>query len=103
MWTTEKIIDKFSSIFYIETVEAKKKPTTFKLEVVRKEIYMKKEMFNQWYEEYGKEIAKNSLPIDNVDEKEIRITAKEKGSRRKMLLRLRNRSNICWISLGPTT
>ena len=38
---------------------------------------MKKEMFNQWYEEYGKEIAKNSLPIDNVDEKEIRITAKE--------------------------
>ena len=25
---------------------------------------MKKEMFNVWYNEYGKELAKNALPIE---------------------------------------
>ena len=34
-------------------------------------------MFNVWYNEYGKELAKNALPIDDVDEKEIRRKAKE--------------------------
>ena len=29
-------------------------------------------MFNVWYNEYGKELAKNALPIDDIDEKEIR-------------------------------
>ena len=38
---------------------------------------MKKKMFNVWYNEYGKELAKNALPIDDVDEKEIRRKAKE--------------------------
>lgn len=38
---------------------------------------MKKEMFNVWYDEYGRELAKNALPIDDVDEKEIRRKAKE--------------------------
>lgn len=38
---------------------------------------MKKEMFNVWYNEYGRELAKNALPIDDVDEKEIRRKAKE--------------------------
>lgn len=38
---------------------------------------MKKEMFNVWYNGYGKELAKNALPIDDVDEKEIRRKAKE--------------------------
>lgn len=38
---------------------------------------MKKEMFNVWYKEYGRELAKNALPIDDVDEKEIRRKAKE--------------------------
>ena len=38
---------------------------------------MKKKMFNIWYNEYGKELAKNALPIDDVDEKEIRRKAKE--------------------------
>ena len=38
---------------------------------------MKKEMFNVWYNKYGKELAKNALPIDDVDEKEIRRKAKE--------------------------
>ena len=38
---------------------------------------MKKEMFNVWYNEYGKELAKNALPIDDVYEKEIRRKAKE--------------------------
>lgn len=38
---------------------------------------MKKEMFNVWYNEYGKELAKKALPIDDVDEKEIRRKAKE--------------------------
>ena len=38
---------------------------------------MKKEMFNVWYNEYGKELAKNALPIDDADEKEIRRKAKE--------------------------
>ena len=34
-------------------------------------------MFNVWYNEFGKELAKNALPIDDVDEKEIRRKAKE--------------------------
>ena len=38
---------------------------------------MKKKMFNIWYNEYGKELAKNALPIDDVNEKEIRRKAKE--------------------------
>ena len=38
---------------------------------------MKKEMFNVWYNEYGRELAKNALPIDDVDEKDIRRKAKE--------------------------
>ena len=38
---------------------------------------MKKKIFNVWYNEYGKELAKNALPIDDVDEKEIRRKAKE--------------------------
>ena len=38
---------------------------------------MKKKMFNVWYHEYGKELAKNALPIDDVNEKEIRRKAKE--------------------------
>ena len=38
---------------------------------------MKKEIFNVWYNEYGRELAKNALPIDDVDEKEIRRKAKE--------------------------
>ena len=38
---------------------------------------MKKEIFNIWYNGYGKELAKNALPIDDVDEKEIRRKAKE--------------------------
>lgn len=38
---------------------------------------MKKEMFNVWYNEYGRELAKNVLPIDDVEEKEIRRKAKE--------------------------
>ena len=38
---------------------------------------MKKEIFNVWYNAYGKELAKNALPIDDVDEKEIRKKAKE--------------------------
>ena len=38
---------------------------------------MKKEMFNVWYNKYGKELAKNALPIDDVDEKEIRRKAKK--------------------------
>lgn len=38
---------------------------------------MKKEMFNLWYNEYGKELAKKVLPIDDVEEKEIRRKAKE--------------------------
>ena len=38
---------------------------------------MKKKMFNVWYNKYGKELAKNALPIDDVDEKEIRRKAKE--------------------------
>lgn len=38
---------------------------------------MKKEMFNVWYNECGRELAKNALPIDDVDEKEIRRKAKE--------------------------
>lgn len=38
---------------------------------------MKKEMFNVWYNEYGRELAKKVLPIDDVEEKEIRRKAKE--------------------------
>lgn len=38
---------------------------------------MKKKMFNVWYNKYGKELAKNALPIDDVNEKEIRRKAKE--------------------------
>lgn len=38
---------------------------------------MKKKMFNLWYNEYGRELAKNALPIDDVEEKEIRRKAKE--------------------------
>lgn len=38
---------------------------------------MKKEMFNVWYNGCGRELAKNALPIDDVDEKEIRRKAKE--------------------------
>ena len=38
---------------------------------------MKKKMFNIWYNKYGKELAKNALPIDDVNEKEIRRKAKE--------------------------
>lgn len=37
---------------------------------------MKKEMFNRWYKKYGEKIAKNSLPIDDANEKEIRVEAK---------------------------
>ena len=38
---------------------------------------MKKEMFNVWYNEYGRELAKKVLPIDDVEEKEVRRKAKE--------------------------
>lgn len=38
---------------------------------------MKKEMFNVWYNNYGRELAKNSFPIDDVGEKEVRRKAKE--------------------------
>ncbi len=38
---------------------------------------MKKEMFNLWYNEYGRGLAIDALPIDDVDEKEIRRKAKE--------------------------
>lgn len=38
---------------------------------------MKKEMFNVWYNEYGRGLVINALPIDDVDEKEIRRKAKE--------------------------
>jgi len=38
---------------------------------------MKKNMFNIWYEKYGRELAKKTLPIDDVDEKEIRAEAKK--------------------------
>lgn len=40
---------------------------------------MKKEMFNVWYNEYGKELAEKVLPInaDELSEKEVRRKAKE--------------------------
>lgn len=38
---------------------------------------MKKEMFNVWYKEYGRGLAKEALPIDDVNEKELRMKAKE--------------------------
>lgn len=37
---------------------------------------MKKELFNEWYEFVGKDFAKNILPIDDVNEKEMRKIAK---------------------------
>ena len=37
---------------------------------------MKKKLFNQWYESIGKDLAKSSLPIDEVNEKEIKNKAK---------------------------
>lgn len=38
---------------------------------------MKKNMFELWYYEYGKEFAKKSLPIDDVTDKEMRREAKK--------------------------
>ena len=38
---------------------------------------MKKKMFNVWYNEYGRGLAIDALPIDDGDEKEIRRKAKE--------------------------
>lgn len=38
---------------------------------------MKKELFEVWYHEYGRDLAKDSLPIDDVEEKEIRRKAKK--------------------------
>lgn len=38
---------------------------------------MKKKIFSLWYDKYGRELAKSVLPIDDVDEKEIRRKAKD--------------------------
>lgn len=38
---------------------------------------MKKNMFELWYEKFGRDLAKKTLPIDDVEEKELRKEAKK--------------------------
>ena len=40
-------------------------------------MHLRNNTFDLWYEEYGKELAKKSLPIDDVTDKEMRREAKK--------------------------